>query len=149
VTLPLFGLFLSVSAKMTQIVEEEKSDSGREHPGHGMVVVGYGRGQSGGILTDERVPRSGVTGIQSFPQAWQRSRIWIFCHPSSLWNEGSGFFLIPFNWLRVLGTAERSYVDHRVHQQLHPVVSLLDAFKSDQQPLELVFPRKGALDSHA
>src|SRR5215510_7055825 len=27
-------------------------------------------------------------------------------------------------------------------------MSLLDAFKSEQQPLELVFPRKGALDTH-
>jgi len=29
---------------MTQIVEEEKG-FGREHPGHGMVVGGYGKGQ--------------------------------------------------------------------------------------------------------
>jgi len=29
---------------MTQIVEEEKG-FGREHPGHGMVVGGYGEGQ--------------------------------------------------------------------------------------------------------
>src|SRR5215510_16309322 len=27
-------------------------------------------------------------------------------------------------------------------------MSLLDAFKAEQQPLELVFPRKGALDTH-
>src|SRR5437870_6813845 len=30
---------------MTQIIEEEKSDSSGEHPRHGTVVVGYGRGQ--------------------------------------------------------------------------------------------------------
>src|SRR5262249_19853165 len=40
--LDFFSLF---APKMTQIVEEEKSISGREHPRHGMVVVGYGRGQ--------------------------------------------------------------------------------------------------------
>ena len=31
---------------MTQIVEEGKGCAGREHPGHNMVVVGYGKGQS-------------------------------------------------------------------------------------------------------
>jgi hypothetical protein len=40
------------------------------------------------------------------------------------------FMNFLMNWLRVLGTAERSYVDHRVPQQLHAVVPLLDAFKS-------------------
>ena len=54
-----------------------------------------------------------------------------------------------FNWLQVLGTAERSQVDQRVRQQLHPVVALLEAFKSQQPALELVFPRKGVLDSQA
>jgi hypothetical protein len=34
------------------------------------------------------------------------------------------------NWLRVLGTAERSQVDQRIRQQLHPIVQLLDAFKT-------------------
>jgi len=33
---------------MTQIVEEGKGCSGREHPGYGIVVVGYGREQSWG-----------------------------------------------------------------------------------------------------
>ena len=55
---------------------------------------------------------------------------------------------LPFNWLRVLGTAERSQVDQRIHPQLHPIVPLLDAFKTEQQPLELVLPRKGPLDSY-
>src|SRR5229473_5987336 len=54
-----------------------------------------------------------------------------------------------FNWLRVLGTAESSQVDQRVCQQLHAIVSLLDAFKAEQQPLEFVLPGKGALDAHA
>ena len=53
------------------------------------------------------------------------------------------------NWLRVVDTTERSQVDQRVRHQLHRIVSLLDAFKAEQQPLELVFPRKGPLDPHA
>jgi hypothetical protein len=32
--------------------------------------------------------------------------------------------------LRVLGTAERSQVDQRIRQQLHPIVPLLDTFKT-------------------
>jgi hypothetical protein len=42
------------------------------------------------------------------------------------------------NWLRVLGTAELAQIDQRVCQQLHPIVPLLDAFKSEQQALELI-----------
>ena len=56
---------------------------------------------------------------------------------------------MQISWLRVLGTAERSQVDHRVPQQLHAIVPLLDAFKAEQQPLELVLPRKGPLDAQA
>jgi hypothetical protein len=52
------------------------------------------------------------------------------------------------NWLRVLGTAELAQIDQRVCQQLHPIMPLLDAFKSEQQALELIFPRKGALHAH-
>ena len=52
------------------------------------------------------------------------------------------------NWLRVLDAAERSQVDHRIPQQLHHIVPLLNAFKSEQQPLELVFPRKGPFDTY-
>src|SRR5437016_13996227 len=55
---------------------------------------------------------------------------------------------LSINWLQVLDTAERSQVDQGICHQLHPIVPLLDAFKSEQQPLELVFPRKGALDTH-
>ena len=53
------------------------------------------------------------------------------------------------NWLRVSGTAECAQVDQRVCHHFHAIVPLLDAFKAEQQPFELVFPRKGALDSHA
>ena len=56
--------------------------------------------------------------------------------------------LLPTNWLRVLDTAERSQVDQRVRHQLHAIVPLLDTFKTEQQPLELVFPRKGPFDTH-
>src|SRR5215467_10762213 len=57
-------------------------------------------------------------------------------------------FVHPLNWLQVSGTAERSQVDQRVRHQLHAIVPLLDTFKSEQQPLELIFPRKGPLDTH-
>src|SRR3989454_9088150 len=51
------------------------------------------------------------------------------------------------NWLRVLDTAERSQVDQRVRHQLHPIVALLDALKTQQQPLAFVLPCKGSLDT--
>ena len=57
--------------------------------------------------------------------------------------------LFTHNWLQVLGTAERSQVDQRVRHQLHAIVPLLDTFKSEQQSLELVFPGKRPLDTHA
>jgi hypothetical protein len=38
---------------------------------------------------------------------------------------------IRSNWLQVLATAERSQVDHRVPQQLHPIVPPLDTFKAE------------------
>src|SRR5437870_5110603 len=53
------------------------------------------------------------------------------------------------NWLRVLDTAESSQVDQRVGHQLHAIMPLLDVFKTEQQPLEFVFPRKGPLHTHA
>ena len=55
---------------------------------------------------------------------------------------------LSINWLRVLGPAELAQIDQRVCQQLHPIMPLLEAFKSEQQPFELIFPRKGALDVH-
>jgi DNA invertase Pin-like site-specific DNA recombinase len=67
----------------------------------------------------------------------------------SLKQVGQDLLKKTDNWLQVLGTAERSQVDQRVRHQLHPVVALLEAFKPQQQPLELVLPRKGALDAQA
>jgi hypothetical protein len=49
------------------------------------------------------------------------------------------------NWLRVLGTAELSHIDHGVRQQFHGKMSLLQVFKTKEQPLELVLPRKGPI----
>jgi len=34
-----------------------------------------------------------------------------------------------------------------VHHQLHAIVPLLDALELQQEPLELIFPRKGPLDT--
>ena len=34
------------------------------------------------------------------------------------------------NWLRVLDIAELAQVNQRIRQQLHPIVPLLDAFKT-------------------
>ena len=53
------------------------------------------------------------------------------------------------NWLQVLDTAERTQIYQRVRHQFHAVVSLLDAFKAEQQPLELVLPGKGPLNPQA
>src|SRR6266850_2845641 len=47
-----------------------------------------------------------------------------------------------FNWLQVLGGAETPHIDQGVRQQLHPIVPLLNVFKTEEQPLELVLPRK-------
>ena len=56
--------------------------------------------------------------------------------------------LFANNWLRVLDTTERSQVDQGICHQLHPIVPLLNALKPQEEPLELVFPRKGPLDPH-
>jgi len=50
--------------------------------------------------------------------------------------------------LQVLGTAERSQVDQSIRQQLHAIVPLLDALKTQQQSFEFVLPRKGPFDTH-
>src|SRR4030095_12742848 len=60
----------------------------------------------------------------------------------------SFLLFLPCNWLRVSDTAERSQVDQRIGHQLHAIVPLLDTFKSEQQPLEFIFPCKGPLDTH-
>src|SRR5215468_3302831 len=61
-------------------------------------------------------------------------------------REAQALFLL--NRLRVLDTAERSQVDQRIGHHLHAIVPLLDMFKAEQQPLELIFPRKSPLDTH-
>ena len=43
----------------------------------------------------------------------------------------SNAITLPVNWLQVLDTAERAQVDHRVPQQLHAIVPLLEAFKAE------------------
>src|SRR5262249_27522957 len=39
-------------------------------------------------------------------------------------------------------------MDQRVRHQLHAIVLLLDTFKAEQEPLELVFPGKGPFNPH-
>jgi hypothetical protein len=51
--------------------------------------------------------------------------------------------------LQVLGTTEHSQINQCVRHSLHTIVPWLDAFKAPQQPLELIFPRTGPLDTHA
>jgi hypothetical protein len=53
------------------------------------------------------------------------------------------------NWLRVLGTTERSQINQRICHQFHAIVPLLDAFKTQQQPLECILPCKGPLHLRA
>src|SRR5205807_9850043 len=38
---------------------------------------------------------------------------------------------VVVDWLRVLDTAERPQIDHRVCQQLHAIMPLLDTFKAE------------------
>src|SRR5437867_12906157 len=56
---------------------------------------------------------------------------------------------LTINWLQVLGTAERTQIYQRVRHEFHAVVSLLDAFKAEQQPLELVVAGQGPLNAQA
>src|SRR5712691_10591457 len=49
---------------------------------------------------------------------------------------------------RFLHVSRTYSVDHRLRQQLHPIVPLLDAFKTEQQPLAFVLPRTGPFDPH-
>src|SRR5262249_28501100 len=53
-----------------------------------------------------------------------------FKMPSALLPIGLQLIPLCFNWLRVLDTAERPQIDQGIGHQLHPIVSLLDAFKS-------------------
>jgi len=63
-------------------------------------------------------------------------------------SSASVYALQTANWLQVLGTAELAQIHQRIRHQLHAVVSLLDVFKTQQQPLELIFPGKGPFDPH-
>jgi hypothetical protein len=51
----------------------------------------------------------------------------------------------PYCWLRFSGTAEMSQIDQHVSHQFHAVVPPLFELKTQQQPLELVFPRESPL----
>ncbi len=51
------------------------------------------------------------------------------------------------NWLRVLGTAELPHIDQGVRQHFHANMSLLHVFKTQEEPLECIFPRKGPIDT--
>ena len=53
-------------------------------------------------------------------------------------------FILPTNWLRVLGAAELAQIDQRVCQQLHAIMPLLDTFKAEQESLEFIFPGRGS-----
>jgi hypothetical protein len=44
------------------------------------------------------------------------------------------------NWLRVLGTTELPHIDQGVRHQFHAKMSLLNMFKTQEEPLELIFP---------
>ena len=70
-------------------------------------------------------------------------------HDTPLSQEGATLKYEQDKWLRVLATTERTQVNQRIRHQLHPVVSLLNTFKAEQQPLELVLPGKGPLDPQA
>jgi hypothetical protein len=67
-----------------------------------------------------------------------------FQPPWQLYGER---FNIPMNWLRVLGTAELPHIDQSVRHQFHAKVSWLQVFKTQEEPLEFVFPRKGPIDT--
>jgi hypothetical protein len=49
------------------------------------------------------------------------------------------------SWLRVSGATERPQIDQCERHQFHAVVPLLFEFKAQQNPLEFIFPREGAL----
>jgi hypothetical protein len=51
------------------------------------------------------------------------------------------------NWLRVLGAAELPHIDQGVRQPFHAKMSLLNVFKTQEEPLEFIFPRKGPIDT--
>ena len=54
---------------------------------------------------------------------------------------------LGMNWLRVLGTADLPHIDQGVRQSWHAKVSWLQVFKTKQQPIERILPRKGPIDA--
>jgi hypothetical protein len=54
---------------------------------------------------------------------------------------------LMLNWLRVLGTAELPHIDQGVRHQFHAKMSLLHVFKTKEQPLAFVLPRKGPINT--
>jgi hypothetical protein len=54
---------------------------------------------------------------------------------------------ISINWLQVLGTTETPHIDQGVRQQFHPIVALLDVFKTKKHALEFILPRKRPSDT--
>ena len=54
---------------------------------------------------------------------------------------------LTFNGLQILGHAEVLKLMRILRQHLHPIVALLDARKTQQQPLAFVLPRQGPLDT--
>jgi len=53
-----------------------------------------------------------------------------------IWSKGLlSQCVLEFNWLQVLGPAELAQIDQRIRHQLHPIVPLLDTFKSEQESL--------------
>jgi hypothetical protein len=94
-------------------------------------------------VTDERAPQLGGHACTS-----SRQRRWRHTPRSNAAHKvRRGMWLI--NWLRVLGTTERSQMNQRICHQLHAIVPLLDAFKPPQQPLEFILPGKGPLHLRA
>jgi hypothetical protein len=49
--------------------------------------------------------------------------------------------------LRVLGTTELPHIDQGVRHQFHAAMSLLNALKTKEEPLECILPRKGPVDA--
>jgi hypothetical protein len=69
------------------------------------------------------------------------------------WRNSTDFSVVPFqsdfmlNWLRVLGTAEFPHIDQGVRHQFHAKMSLLNVFKTKEQPLEFIFPGECPIDA--
>jgi hypothetical protein len=97
---------------------------------------------------------------QSVPPPWLELQTSTFCAtPSGPWLRVHGANVAvdrdagqrsgskQMNWLRVLGTAELPHIDQGVRHQFHAKVSLLRVFKTKEEPLEFIFPRKCPIDT--